>query len=291
MREIAVFGNSYINKKENQIKHLFQVLRKIDAKILIDREFYNFIKQNIEINIDDCAVITDNNFKADIALSIGGDGTFLRTAEKIADKEIPILGINVGRLGFLADVPVNDIDAALLEIYKNDFNVEDRNLLELHISNYSKNYKRFALNEVAILKRDNSSMITIHVDIDNHYLNSYEADGLIIATPTGSTAYSLSVGGPILEPTANNFVLSPVAAHTLTMRPLVITNNYELTANVQSRTNSFQVSIDGTAYTLSTNNLLSIKKAPYTIKVVKRKNHTFFETLRDKLMWGLDKRV
>jgi Predicted sugar kinase len=169
MREIAVFGNSYINNKENQIKHLFEMLRSIEAKILIDNEFYCFIKQNIDIDIDDCHVINNGNFNADIALSIGGDGTFLRTAEKIANKEIPILGINVGRLGFLADVHVNDIDAALLEIYKNDFNVEERDLLELTISDYEKKYKRFALNEIAILKRDNSSMITIHVDINNQY--------------------------------------------------------------------------------------------------------------------------
>lgn len=291
MIEIAVFGNCFQANKGTQIKHVFRMLDKIGARIFIDTEFYRFLVQETGIQPTYVGLIEGNIFQTDIALSIGGDGTFLRTAERVGDKGIPILGINTGRLGFLADVPANDIDNALTEIYKNNYRVEERSLLEVAISDFSNEYIRFGLNEVAILKRDNSSMITIHVEINGHYLNSYEADGLIIATPTGSTGYSLSVGGPIIEPQAKNFVISPVAPHSLTTRPLVITDGCTLSIDVQSRTNAYQVAIDGNSYTLTTTNRLKIRQAPYKIKVVQRPRHTFYETLRDKLMWGADKRI
>lgn len=291
MIEIAVFGNCFQSEKGTQIKHVFRMLEKIGARVFIHADFYHFLVNETGIHPRYAGLITSDDFLADIALSIGGDGTFLRTAERIGSKGIPILGINTGRLGFLADVPANDIDNALTEIYKNHFRVEERSLLQLAITGFDEEYLPFALNEVAILKKDNSSMITIHVDIDNQYLNSYEADGLIIATPTGSTGYSLSVGGPIIEPLADNFVISPVAPHSLTTRPLVITDRCALDIEVHSRTDAFQVAIDGNSYTLTTANRLHIRKAPYKIKVVKRPGHTFYETLRDKLMWGADKRI
>ncbi|MEG0949397.1 MAG: NAD kinase [Bacteroidales bacterium] len=291
MIQIAVFGNCFQADKGTQIKHVFRMLDKIEAQVWIDTDFYNFLVDDTGISPSYQGLITTNDFNADIALSIGGDGTFLRTAERVGDKGIPILGINTGRLGFLADVPAHDIDNALTEIYKNNYRVEERSLLQLSISGFEEPYMSCALNEIAILKRDNSSMITLHVDIDQEYLNSYEADGLIIATPTGSTGYSLSVGGPIIAPQANNFVISPVAPHSLTTRPLVITDTCELDIEVHSRTDAFQVAVDGNSYTLTTANRLRIKKAPYQIRVVKRPGHTFYQTLRDKLMWGADKRV
>lgn len=291
MIQIAVFGNCFQADKGTQIKHVFRMLDKIEAQVWIDTDFYNFLVNDTGISPSYKGLITTNDFNADIALSIGGDGTFLRTAERVGDKGIPILGINTGRLGFLADVPAHDIDNALTEIYKNNYRVEERSLLQLSISEFNEPYISCALNEIAILKRDNSSMITLHVDIDQQYLNSYEADGLIIATPTGSTGYSLSVGGPIIAPQANNFVISPVAPHSLTTRPLVITDNGDLDIEVHSRTDAFQVAVDGNSYTLTTANRLRIKKAPYQIRVVKRPGHTFYQTLRDKLMWGADRRV
>lgn len=292
MIEIAVFGNCFQADKGTQIKHVFRMLDTIDARVWIDAEFFNFLVNETGIRPNYKGLISGNDFQADIALSIGGDGTFLRTAERIGNKGIPILGINTGRLGFLADVPAHDIDNALTEIYKNHFHVEERSLLELHIHDIEDDsYMRHALNEIAILKSDNSSMITIHVNIDQGYLNSYEADGLIVATPTGSTGYSLSVGGPIIAPQATNFVISPVAPHSLTTRPLVITDCCELDIEVYSRTGAFQVAVDGNSYTLTTEKRLHIRKAPYKIKVVKRPGHTFYETLRDKLMWGADRRI
>ncbi|MEG1617864.1 MAG: NAD kinase [Bacteroidales bacterium] len=289
--EIAVFGNTFQTQKSSQMKHVFNMLEKLGAKVLIDAEFHHFLKENVGLDPKFAGLIHENDFEADIALSIGGDGTFLRTAERVGDKGIPILGINTGRLGFLADVSATQIDSALVEVYKNDFRVEERSLLQLTISDYERQYQQFALNEIAILKRDNSSMITIDVYNQESYLNSYEADGLVIATPTGSTAYSLSVGGPILEPHANNIVLSPVAPHSLTTRPLVLTDCCALDISVSSRTDGFQVAVDGNSYTLDTFNKLHIQKAPYKIKVVKRFGHTFYDTLREKLMWGADKRI
>lgn len=291
MIEIAVFGNCYQEQKGAQLKHVFSMLEHLGARVSIDADFYRFLQEHTNLNPHYTALLTDNDFHADVALSIGGDGTFLRTAQRVGDKGIPILGINTGRLGFLADVSATEIDKALTEIYKNDFQVEERTLLAVTISDYDLSYQRFALNEIAILKRDNSSMITIDVENHGNFLNAYEADGLVIATPTGSTAYSLSVGGPILEPQAGNIVLSPVAPHSLTTRPLVITDSSILDVCVRSRTNAYQVAVDGNSYTLHTSQRLQIRKAPYTIKVVKRFGHTFYDTLRDKLMWGADKRV
>ncbi len=287
---IAVFGNSYQSDKENHLQYIFERLNSINARILIDSNFYHFLKEKTGLNPSHSELIVDNDFRADIALSIGGDGTFLRTAEKVGDKNIPILGINTGRLGFLADVTLGDIDNALTELDKNDFRVEERTLLQLEMDHNGQKQIFNALNEIAILKRDNSSMITIHVDINGDYLNSYEADGLVIATPTGSTAYSLSAGGPILAPQASNFVLCPVAPHSLTTRPLVITDSCMLDIRTSSRTDAFQVAVDGHSYTVDTDQMLHISKAPYTIKVIKRNHYTFYDTLRDKLMWGADKR-
>lgn len=292
MIEIAVFGNCFQADKGTQINHVFRMLDAIEARVWIDAEFYNFLVNETGIKPNYIGLITDNNFTTDIALSIGGDGTFLRTAQRVGNKGIPILGINTGRLGFLADVPVQDIDNALTEIYKNHFHVEERSMLELQIHDMvADSYINHALNEIAILKSDNSSMITIFVNIDEAYLNAYEADGLIVATPTGSTGYSLSVGGPIIAPQAANFVISPVAPHSLTTRPLVITDDCKLDIEVESRTGAFQVAVDGNSYTLTSQHRLHIRQAPYKMKVVKRAGHTFYETLRDKLMWGADRRI
>ena len=291
MIRIAIFGNTFQADRATQITPIFDMLKKINASLSIDAEYYSFIKNNFNLSIDNIEIIYDNNFLTDIAISIGGDGTFLRTAERVGDKGIPILGINTGRLGFLADVTLQQIDDALIDIYKNHYTVEERKLLELTIEGYDRPYKRFALNEISILKLDNASMISIDVNIDQNKLSSYEADGLIVATPTGSTAYSLSVGGPILEPDARNFVISPVAPHSLTARPLVIKDSCTLDISVRSRTNSFQVSVDGTSHTLNLSNKINIKKAVYSTKVIKRKGYTFYDTLRNKLFWGADSRI
>ncbi len=290
MIRIAVFGNSFQSDKEAHIRPIFDMLERIHAQIHIDAEYLNYLNDTFQFKLPDVQPFKGDPGNVDIALSIGGDGTFLRTAERVGLQGIPILGINTGRLGFLADVSVADVDNALTDVYKNHYRIEERTLLQLEISDAKTDYKQFALNEIAILKRDNSSMIRLEVDINERPLNVYEADGLIIATPTGSTAYSLSVGGPIVDPEADNFLISPVAPHSLTARPLIIKDDNELHIHVKSRTDAFQVAVDGTSYFLHTGQSIRIRKAPHKIRVIKRRGQTFYDTLRKKLLWGADSR-
>lgn len=228
---------------------------------------------------------------SDMALSIGGDGTFLRTAARVGSLGIPILGINAGHLGFLADVPLDELEGALKDILvEGHFTVEHRRLLHLDIAGCMQRYQLNALNEVAILKRDQSSMVSVSVWIDGVFLNQYDADGLVIATPTGSTAYAMSAGGPILEPQSHCWVIVPIAPHSLTTRPLVIRDSGVIDVEVRSRNNIYLVAIDGQTVHLTTESRLRLTKADHTVGVIRRPDHTFWDTLRCKLMWGRDGR-
>lgn len=227
----------------------------------------------------------------DMALSIGGDGTFLRTAARIGQSGIPILGVNAGHLGFLSDMQMDEAAEALPEILGNGrYDVEGRSLIELEIPECRQPYQSFALNEVAILKRDVSAMVSVSVWVDGSLLNQYDADGLAIATPTGSTAYAMSAGGPILSPQCDCFVIVPIAPHSLTTRPLVIPDNCQLEIGVKSRNGLFLVAIDGLPLHLTTEYRLILHRAPHQVNVVRRRSRTFYDTLRKKLMWGLDGR-
>lgn len=227
----------------------------------------------------------------DMALSIGGDGTFLRTAALVGDRGVPILGVNAGRLGFLADVPLKEAAQALPKILcERNYNVEERAMLHLEIPECRQPFQHDALNEVAVLKRDVSSMVSVTVLVDGQLLNQYDADGLTIATPTGSTAYAMSAGGPILEPQSHCFVIVPIAPHSLTTRPLVIRDDCQIEVRVQSRNGLFLVAIDGIPLHLTTEYRLYLTLADHRIGVVRRKGHSFFDTLRQKLMWGADGR-
>ena len=259
---IAIFGNLYQAEKSIQAKHLFNALSKYNAEILICEEFYRFLHTVMKIEPRYSKLITDNNFSADMALS----------------------------LGFLADVAENEIDEAVAELFNGDYRIEERSLLQLKADALPVKFWPFALNEAAILKRDSSSMITIRTYLNNVFLNTYQADGLIVSTPTGSTGYSLSVGGPILVPQAPNFVIAPVAPHSLNVRPLVFNDQDTIRMQIESRSNNFLVSLDGRSAMMGTKHELIICKAPFTIPIVKRNNHVFIDTLRDKLMWGADKR-
>lgn len=235
--------------------------------------------------------IVDDIFDSEMVLSIGGDGTFLRAAAKVGASRIPILGVNAGHLGFLADVPAKEILPALSSILEEHrYNVEHRSLLQLEIPDCHQHYNHFALNEVAVLKRDQSSMVSVSVWVNGQFLNQYDADGLVIATPTGSTAYAMSAGGPILEPQSACWVVVPIAPHTLTTRPLVIRDNCTLDIEVASRNNIFLVSSDGQTVHLTTQSRLRLTKAQHQIGVVRHPDHSFYDTLRNKLMWGRDGR-
>lgn len=288
--KFAIFGNTYQARKSSHAETLFKLLKKQGAEIYVCREFHNFLNSDLKLNVKADELFDGNEFDADMVISIGGDGTFLKAASRVGNKGIPILGINTGRLGFLADVSPEEMETTFEEIINGNYTVEERSVLQLVCDDKRLQGSPYALNEIAVLKRDSSSMITIHTSINGKYLTTYQADGLIIATPTGSTAYSLSVGGPIMVPHSNTVAITPVAPHSLNVRPIVICDDWEITLDVESRSHNFLVAIDGSSETCKETTRLTIRRADYSIKVVKRFNHVFFDTLRSKMMWGADTR-
>jgi NAD+ kinase len=288
--KFALFGNTYQAKKSAHTARLLEILEHHRAEICIHREFYQFLTRDQHLSLPATVIFDGDNFQADMVLSIGGDGTFLKAASQVGNRQIPILGINTGRLGFLADVSPEEMEATFDEIHRGNFRVESRSLLEVTCDGQPLKGYPYGLNEVAVLKRDSSSMITIHAAVDGAYLTTYQADGLVIATPTGSTAYSLSVGGPIIVPNSQTISITPVAPHSLNIRPLVINDDSEITLDVESRSHNFLIAIDGRSETSCEGCRLHIRKASYAIRVVKRHRHAVFDTLRQKLMWGADGR-
>ena len=287
--KIAIFSTTYKEEIDAPLRQTVNFLLGHGVDVLIERDFYSQIATKMK-NFPTCKTINTDTLNADLVISIGGDGTFLTTAACIGDKNIPILGINTGRLGFLADVAHEEIDNILQELLDGRYHVEERTVLELSTSDGSEKNYPFALNEVAILKQDLSSMISIRASVNNEFLNTYQADGLIIATPTGSTAYSMSVGGPLLVPQAQNLIIAPVASHSLNVRPLIIPDSWHIDLEIDSRSKSFLISLDGRSQVMPQTTKLHIAKANYTIKVIKPLHHSFFKTLKNKLMWGADKR-
>jgi NAD+ kinase len=287
---VAIFGSSFQSEKINQVWSVFDTLHHLEAEVLVGREFYEFLRSTL-INLPAVSGIIEENedFNTDFALSIGGDGTYLRTAHRIGRREIPILGINTGRLGFLADVDTIEIESVITDLYKNNFKTVDYSLLSLAI-NGEKLESFCALNEIAVLKKGSSSMINIHAWVNGEYLNGYQADGLIIATPTGSTAYALSVGGPIIMPSCRNLLIAPVAPHNLAARPLVLDDSSVIDLEVESRSQTFLVAIDGISKPVSADDKLQIVRADFVVKAIKRPENSFIYTLRKKLMWGMDPR-
>lgn len=231
-----------------------------------------------------------NKGDADVVISIGGDGTLLETVTHIGSEGIPILGVNTGRLGFLATTANEDIESALEKLFSGDYSVESRTLISLESPSSLFEGRNFALNEFAILRKDTSSMITVKCYLDGDYLNTYWADGLMVSTPTGSTGYSLSCGGPILMPSARNFVLTPVSPHNLNIRPLVIPDDGELRFELDSRETNLLISLDSRSATISHNTEIRVKKAEFTASLISLGGSSFIETLRNKLGWGFDRR-
>ena len=287
----AIFGNSYHKECAASIGQIIQILRRHTAYISIEEQFYHFVRSTLKIDFQPDEIITDNNFTASFAISLGGDGTFLNTAARVGEKEIPIIGINTGRLGFLAEVLPKDFEKLIESLRRGDYFIEHRSLLRVCDNANQLNIYPYALNEVAILKHDNSSMISIRALVDGHYLTTYQADGLLISTPTGSTGYSLSVGGPIISPTSPCIALTPVAPHSLNVRPIILNDDITIRLQVKSRNHNFLTSIDGRSQNLDDHVELMIRRAPYRIHLVKRSNSHFFDTLRNKLLWGADKRI
>ena len=286
-----LFGNTFQAKKSAHTGHIINLLQAQKNEIYIGEEFYRFLteEQGMALNPDGI-VAPDDDFTADMAISIGGDGTFLRTASYIGHRGIPILGVNTGRLGFMTDVRPEEIDDAIQSILAGQYQVEERATLHVYADGHKLQEYPFALNEIAVLKRDTSSMISIRTCVDGNYLTTYQADGLVIATPTGSTAYSLSVGGPIMVPRTGTIAITPVAPHSLNVRPIVVRDDWEVSLEVSSRSHNYLIAIDGRSETCAEGTRITIRRAPFNTRVVKRNGHHFFDTLREKMMWGADTR-
>ena len=284
----ALFGNIYQARKSASIQQVLSCLANYDAELYVDMEYYNFLKDDQHIEVKAAKIFSDDDFEADFVISMGGDGTFLKAASRVGKKGIPILGVNMGRLGFLADISPDDIEACLEALYHDDYAVESRALIQVEADGETLSGESWALNDVAILKRDTASMISIRASINGQYLNTYQADGLIVSTPTGSTAYSLSNGGPIIVPGTKVFSMTAVAPHSLNVRPIVLPDSSLIELDVESRSHNFLVAIDGRSEKCKEGTKITLRRAPYDIKVVKRPDHRYFNTLREKMMWGAD---
>lgn len=284
----AIFGNKHQTKKSESIEQLFAAIRNSKDTFVIDKPFYEFLcNEGIEVPVPD-GVILDDDFDADVAISFGGDGTLLRTASRIGRKPIPVLGINAGRLGFLTTASNENIDFILEKIHSGDYDIESRSLIEaVTCGGELKNYP-FALNEIAVMKHDSSSMMTLEATINGVDRITYQADGLIVATPTGSTGYSLSVGGPIMSPEANVLVLTPIASHSLNARPIIIDDNAIIDIKVCSRSHNYLIAIDGRNESCEEEMTVTVRKADYKQLIIRAKNHSFIQNLQEKLMWGRD---
>ncbi|MBR4388914.1 MAG: NAD kinase [Prevotella sp.] len=286
----AIFGNVYQAKKSMSIQKVLSFLSERGAVVSIDREYHRFLTSEQHIDLPGCEVFEGDAFDADFVISMGGDGTFLKAAARVGSKCIPIVGVNMGRLGFLADISPAEIESALRSIYKREFLLEEHAVLCVDCPDAPLPGNPFALNDIAVLKRDNASMISIRTCVNGEYLATYQADGLVVSTPTGSTAYSLSNGGPIVAPQAGVICLTPVAPHSLNVRPLVLPDDCEISVSVESRTHQFLVAIDGRSEKCDEGKTLIIRKAAYPVRIIKRHGQKYFQTLREKMQWGVDLR-
>ena len=286
--KFAIFGNEYQAKKSTSIEKILDYLAQKGAEIYVENAYYEFLTRSQHIDVKAAGVFEDYNFDVDYVISMGGDGTFLKAASRVGAKGTPIIGVNMGRLGFLADVLPGEVEAALDSLYAGECQIEEHVVIQVEAEGGVLAGNPFALNDIAVLKRDDASMISIRTQVDGEFLVNYQADGLIVTTSTGSTAYNLSNGGPIIIPQSSSLCLTPVAPHSLNIRPVVINDTAEITLDVESRSHNYLVAIDGRSERMTEGTRLVIRKAAHTIKIVKQRNQRYFSTLREKLMWGAD---
>lgn len=284
---IAVYGNEY---QQPHIEPIRQLLMRLVAHpgvtLAFERTFGAYLMRHF--NLPPHITLPDvPPAQTDLALSFGGDGTVLRTARSVAPSGIPVMGINTGHLGYLAATRLADPDHLAEIVLNRRFEIEERSMLEVTSDGFCS-LRLFALNEVAVLKKDIASMISAVTKVDGHFMATYRADGLLIATPTGSTGYNLSAGGPIMAPRSPVFVLTPVAPHSLTMRPVVVPDSVEINIVAYSRADSFLLSVDGTSFTLSAGTPLRVTKAPFNCRLARMTDQSFVDTLRDKMLWGVE---
>ena len=289
---IAIYGRAFDDNFNPYIQQLFDRLLAANVELLVLKSFYAYMADRIQLPAE-CKLFTrqDNiTDQIDCVFSIGGDGTMLDTLVIVRDSGIPVLGINTGRLGFLSSTAKDQIDSAIDAVLAKNYRLDPRAVLHLEQPSNLFPNTPFALNELTVHKKDTSSMVTIHAYIDDVFLNSYWADGLIISTPTGSSAYNLSCGGPIVVPGSNCLVITPIAPHNLTIRPVVIPDNVVLRLRVEGRGRQFLASLDSRSQTIDSSSDLIVKRAAYNMNLIELPDEHFLNTMRNKLMWGLDKR-
>lgn len=288
---IAVYARNTKDNNPDYLENLLALSSKENFKVIVFKPYLDFLNStlNKSFSINTYSNSEELIAKADYVISLGGDGTMLETLEYVRKSGIPVLGVNTGRLGFLATVYKEDFEKAIVLLIKEKFTLDKRELIELDKTTCF-NEVNYALNEFTIHKKESSAMINIDTYVDGIFLNSYFADGLIVSTPTGSTAYSLSCGGPIMVPDSDNFIITPIAPHNLNVRPIVISNNKTISFKVSGRSDSFNVSLDSRSQTIKNLSELIIKKADFRFNMINLEGQHFFETLRNKLLWGIDKR-
>ncbi len=292
-KTFAIYSKPHGNQSYDVLQKVIDAIINQGNSIVLYKPLYNIIcdkisTKNIFDYFDSYETLLN---KADCMLSIGGDGTFLGTLPYIKDSNLPIIGINNGRLGFLANTQIDDIESALNNFVTGNFNLDKRTLLEINSQNetFSKT-QLYALNDITVRRTENASMLSFKVEVEGEFLNNYWADGIIIATPTGSTAYSLSCGGPILTPDSNSFILTPIASHTLTVRPVVFSDKNIIKVKISGRSCHYTLGVDSCSLNLESTIELIISKAPFQLNIVQFPQNSFFKTIREKLMWGFDKR-
>lgn len=289
---IAVYARSTKDNSPEYIQQLYQLFKKEKVELVIYKEYYEFLKKHHQFSLELNTFANSEELisKADYLISLGGDGTMLETKSFVRKSGIPVLGVNTGRLGFLANVNKDDLQKAANLLLKEKFTLDKRELIELSGCDNCFGDVNYALNEFTVHKQEGGAMINIDTYVDGVFLNSYFADGLIISTPTGSTAYSLSCGGPIMMPDSDNFIITPIAPHNLNVRPIVIPNKKEISFKVSGRNESFYVSLDSVTSTITPQTEIKIKLADFKFNLINLEGQHFFGTLRNKLLWGIDKR-
>tara|TARA_B100002052_G_scaffold292336_1_gene313755 strand:+ start:13 stop:891 length:879 start_codon:yes stop_codon:yes gene_type:complete len=289
---IALFSREINDSTKNVINSFFLSNHAKHSKFFIEKNILDVIENSENLNLVPFETSNDLDSSIDIMVSIGGDGTFLRCIEFIRELDIPVMGINTGNLGFLATSKKEDINDSISKIFHKDFNVENRTLIKVNSNEIGINDSVFpyALNEVSVVRKDTTSMINIKTSLDGNHLNTYWADGLIVSTPTGSTGYSLSCGGPVISPTSGSFVLTPISPHNLNVRPLVISETTKIELSVSGREKNHLLSIDSKIFTIENNTIIKIEKAEFNFKIAHFSNNSFYESLKEKLLWGKDKR-
>lgn len=286
MKKIALHG---LKIEEDSKKYLDQILDRLSNEGAEVHFTSKFQERNIEL-LGNVPTVNETDSSFDALFSLGGDGTFLESLLIVGSNEVPILGVNMGRLGFLASIAKEYVKESLFLLFKGNYEIEKRSLLSLESNTALFDGKPYALNECAILRKDTSSMIVVKCYINGEYLNTYWADGLMVATPTGSTGYSLSCGGPLMMPDAKDFVITPVSPHNLNVRPLIIADDSVLSFEIESRNRNFLISLDSRSETIESNVEIKISKAPFSARIIRIKGISFPDTIRNKLGWGFDKR-